>query len=376
VLGVLVAIAAAAPVVIGSGGATAQATVAPPAWRLQGLVGPTGRQSAVVSISAVSRNQAWLAGFSCSVPCRTNSPRIWVQRWDGHRWSTVRIPSQFSAGRTVSRGLNLSIKALSARDVWLFGAGTVYVRGPGTQLFAWALHWNGKAWNRIVMPSWYATSGPPISPVAVGPDAFWLLSQTYPMMAMFSHRHWRTIRLGWAPWATAELSPTDVWALGNGNGTTGLLLHWDGRHWHKDAFRNAGQGFSFAPVSPTQVWVATAVHANDPNLTSYFDVQNGNWTELPAMPFPVDGSGTLATDGQGGLWLTASLGPPWPQFGYSFCHYANGSWTKQLVPTVRNGMTDIWNIVHVPGTTAEWAFGNEFVRGAKFDRGVILSYGI
>ena len=244
---------------------------------------PAGTHSWIDAASATSRGDIWAVTYLGGS----------LLRWDGTRWTTERN------GGWKARTQFTGILALSARDVWLFGASGRRHAGAGT----W--HLSGSRWTRV--------------------------------------------RGAAADLAQASAaSPTDVWGIGGTGGSVTALLHLRGTAWHR--VRPAAlAGFRYsriAALSPRNVWVAGTV-AGAARLGHY---DGRRWTTL-RMPGQVAATG-MCRDGNGGLWVIANAGR-----GPSVVldRSAGGTWTKAKVSS--SAADELLACAWLPGTRAAWGAG-------------------
>jgi hypothetical protein len=203
------------------------------AWVLGGT-NPGGPSSPVAgqwngSKFVASRLPHGLTGFITDA-CAVSPDDVWaasqygryVLHWNGHLWSVARSwPS----------GQITGLIALSADDVWVFGAPASGGQGTGT----W--HFDGVSWTRYTGPS-----GTIYRASAVTSRDIWAISDARMAQAiMWYHQgRWHTVPAGRAL-AGVQLhdilavSDSDVWVLGAVSSKSGqislALARWDGRTW-------------------------------------------------------------------------------------------------------------------------------------------------
>jgi hypothetical protein len=239
---------------------------------------PSGLRSWIIAASATSPRDIWAVTFLSGS----------VLHWNGTAWLTV------TRGGWASGTQFTGIVALSAANVWLFGASGRHRTGAGT----W--HWSGTAWSRV-------------KGAAVG------LAEA------------------------SAASRTDLWAVG-----PQLLAHFNGTSWH--LVRPAAlAGFRYRRVlalSPSDVWVAGS-QSGTPALGHF----NGHvWTTVK-VPGTAAATG-MCRDGAGGLWvITNSVKTPTGVLHRS----AAGAWTFARVGL--NTKDQVLACALVPGTTAAWGAG-------------------
>lgn len=266
-------------------------------WRASPL--PRGLGSTINAASAVSASNIWAVTFYGGD----------ILHWNGRRWSLAKHLS--------GSGELTGIAAVSARDVWVFGASGA-IRGLGT----W--HFNGRTWKKIT------GNGGLIS-------------------------------------AARALSATSIWAIG-GTPLQSAILHYNGTRWRQLRARPlAGiAATSVLPMSPTNVWVSAATGSS--HITSWLIHFNGRqWTRIK-VPWPVAGLGHLIPDGQGGLWAAAESNS-----GSSLdLHLSrSGRWSRIAAPAGAGFGIEAQALI--PGTTSVWGVGA--TQGTMGTNAVIWRYG-
>jgi hypothetical protein len=239
---------------------------------------PSGLHSWIVAASGTSPRDIWAVTFLGGS----------VLRWNGTAWTSAtrggwRAGTQFTG-----------ILALSAANVWLFGASGPHHAGAGT----W--HWSGRAWSRV-------------GGAAAG------LAQA------------------------SAASPTDLWAVGSRQ-----LARFNGTSWHQ-VHPGTLAGFRYRRVlalSPGNVWVAGTL-SGSPEL-GHFDGHGWTAVRVPGLA-PATG---MCRDGSGGLWVIANSGKtPTGVLHRS----AAGRWSFARVGS--SAKDEVLACAWVPGTTAAWGAG-------------------
>ena len=229
--------------------------------RMTGALGPGG--TAMSGIACPDASECWAVGSRTVGPVDHQSSVVQVTRYDGRSWSPhpLEQPGQLSA-----------VSCPSAHDCWAVGGDRVGAEADTVVIE----HWDGNRWRAAAGPT-------PISTIAFGPgrrrlrrvrygelraiacvsgDDCWAVGDdgvqfspyavsgaTFPtLVEHFDGRAW-TIA---ASPAVAESGPISLdgiacpdaancWAVGQARETftdtewlSGLVLHWDGRHWAED----------------------------------------------------------------------------------------------------------------------------------------------
>ena len=150
-------------------------------------------------------------------------------------------PPAPQAAITSLAGSLAAVSAGSATDAWAVG------QTQTTKTLA--LHWNGTSWARVPTPA---------------PGAFGSLLS-----------------------GVTELSPTNVWAVGSSNtssGSTSLVLHWNGTRWTRVPTPSAGiSGLSgVSAVSATNIWAVGSGGTTTRETTLVLHWDGRKWARVPS----------------------------------------------------------------------------------------------
>ncbi len=189
------------------------------AWTVVQSPNPGSGLNYLESITAVSANDIWAAGFSSGGQTVLGMQKTLIEHWDGTSWKVVQSVSPGSNGNTLS-----AITAISANNVW--AVGNTNDGSPGTDN-ALIEHWNGKSWSNV------AGQNP-------GKQSNYLNA----IVARSSH---------------------DIWAVGSFNSAFNdqqaqpMIEHWNGTAWSTVISPNIGTintslvGIGLVPHSPN-IW--------------------------------------------------------------------------------------------------------------------------
>jgi hypothetical protein len=359
------AVAAAAALTVLS---TAPAGAAPVGgWRVTAAVPAHSGQAELTQVAATSATDAWAAGVTCAAPCARGT--LLVSHWDGRRWRPVRLPRSVTpAGYFVA-----SIGASSPRNVWILA------QSPREKTFA--IHWDGVSWRRVALPSWFFPRGGSgrdgegyLRIAAFGPRQVWvfdlLAPVAHPFAAFWNGTTWIRRPLPMSALALSAPSPAALWFVGesglpappgSGRTPTESALHWTGHGWHAVPLPDPelGGGRRFIPIAAARgagrLWVQGTVITpggqTGPNQLLRWD--GHRWTRLPAPVKGLNILGSMAPDGQGGVWL-ATLGN---QFQSRLAHYGRGRWTVGAPPRYAGSQAVVLDLAWVPGTRTVLAAG-------------------
>jgi hypothetical protein len=209
-----------------------------------------------------------------------------------------------------------AVSAGSAKDAW----GVGQTRTTKTL----ALHWNGTSWAQVTTPA---------------PGAFGSLLS-----------------------GVTEISPTNVWAVGSSNASSGsktLALHWNGARWAQVPTPNSGISTlsGVSAVSANDIWAVGSGGTQTRETTLVLHWDGRMWTQVPSPTPPgqvvalFSVSAVSATD----VWavgrdLTSKLGKT------LVLHWDGKAWTQ--VPSPSPGVSDNQLFaVHMTSATDGWAVG-------------------
>ncbi len=255
-------------------------------------------------------------------------------RWDGKQWSTSSL-----GGATL---LNDAI--FSATDAWAFGS------AKGSP--AYAVHYNGRSWTKSSIPV--------------------IADQTHTVSAV---------------------SAGDMWAVGVSAATAAKgpgaqvteAAYYDGKTWKAVPITNlhlpSQQSLTFPTIlalSAKNVWVYSGLQGFLPGAgwvplpDAVLTHWNGKTWSRVTIPYKTSQSGYIASDGHGGVWLSAH-GSTGTAYMY---HYNAGDWTRTTVPTAQGYTAGVLALASIPGTTSAWAVGELVSKADNQDsKTVIWKYG-
>lgn len=191
-------------------------------WTLVPPAPGTSKSGGIIyGMFATSTSDVWTVGYKGTKYAFAYDPLI--EHWDGTSWTQVegaRLPQGAQGGQNILGG----VWASSATDVWAVGK---LALGLGHPLLE---HWDGTTWTLVKEQSYggvVAISGSSSSDIwAVGVKA---TDTTYPLTEHWDGAMWTVVPApnptnGSGLAGVAEISPTDIWALGLDNIGT-MILH-------------------------------------------------------------------------------------------------------------------------------------------------------
>jgi hypothetical protein len=280
-------------------------------------------------VTCVTRASCWAVG---ELGRRDGSEHNQVVHWNGRKWSLVSVPDPGAATTTTSNGLS-GVSCAAPASCWAVGERSSDAGFPHDQV----VHWNGRKWSLVSVPE-------PVGLTSTGDNELfgvscparascWAVgtssrSDATPQLNQVLHwngRRWSRVSVPTPrPKGLSELfevscpSPSSCWAVGGhvitaggANSTITVLnqaLHWDGRRWSLVAVpdqdgTSQGAGNQLTDVScpsPASCWAVGSsgnvggkmIGGTELNQAMHW---NGRKWSLAATPDP-GGTGFLATN--------------------------------------------------------------------------------
>jgi hypothetical protein len=272
---------------------------------------PTVFPASLRSVSAAGVGDAWVVGET-----GTGYSRTFTAHWDGGAWQRIPSPN----GSAYSQWLN-GVDASSSSDVWAVGMYQVTADGGYRPLI---LRWNGSSWSRI-----RAGSNP----------------------ALYGYK-WLT--------SVDAISPTDVWAVGQGPDQRTLALHWDGLTWSKVPTPHAvpsnfSQLTSVSAVSSDDLW-AVGFYWNSAGASRTL-ILHWNGKQWLRVPSPNVSWRDDALNGVDALSPTQAWAVGW-HYVHGRTHALTMRWDGTTWAIVRSAAGGVGlNAVTAISETAAWAVG-------------------
>jgi len=207
-------------------------------------------------------------------------------------WQTGSLPRRLARNSSIE-----SANVFGPTDVWVFGTGNDTATSL-TKLTPFAARFNGRRWSAVRMPGQGSTGY--VS--ALSPDDMWAITgqglparrTTGPRVAHWSGRSWRLaarqpeLPAGAQLYSILALSNRDIWVAGevpNALGTSPLAEHWNGRVWRvvspPSRVTSAELALSnLVPDGSGGIW-ATSTNI-DGTYSSFWHYGSGGWTEIRA----------------------------------------------------------------------------------------------
>ncbi len=243
----------------------------------------------------------WAVGTRFEARAEASMPGPLAQHWNGSKWETV------MAGGDRFPSLQLTdVAALSADDVWAVGF---------SDSGASSLHWDGTAWTEL---SGARGSGALFTGLAApSPTDLWVVGKAKgaggydaPLVERSNGSSWTAVPVPAPDGIAAGLRDVSasgarsLWAVGHGDATTGLTLHWNGQSWSPVSLPFAsGQVARLATVTSAGDVLGVAGQAPDENgilQPVAFSLSGSTWTDhaIPVEPGGGGFQGLLVLDNQ------------------------------------------------------------------------------
>jgi hypothetical protein len=380
-----VVVLAAAGVLAGATALPSQAATAAssPGWR---AVKTYPAMSDFTGVAALAANGAFAVGDQFTADGGLSSKPLIATRWNGSTWLTLPQPPTVK-GYAYSPGSGV-IAASSTSNAWVFTQADNTGNGGD---FTVAQRWSGSKWvNQSVFPA----SDVITSSVTSGPKDAWVFGQNIsssavPYTAHWNGQSWTKVSLQLTVASVSALFGSDIWALGT-QVKSGKLLGFVAEHYYKGAWHTLpapsfsipkGDGYqatSIVAESDTNVWAAATLSKGE-GVTEGIVLLHYNghsWTRV-TVPYPVTGPFTLAADGSGGVWLSASeyTKTSFEQYFYRY----DGKWIARIeIPHGKNIEISPTVTTWIPGTKSLWSVGLEWSTASNSGNaaeGIVLKYG-
>ena len=225
-----------------------------------GMVRNPLSHSRILGVSALSSKDVWAVGQTR----KGTSLRTLTVHWNGKAWKRVPSPSPAtpytppgSIGDTLA-----AVAGDSPRDVWAVGQYYRLAANGDHAVHPLVLHWNGSRWSAVSSPDPAGATHRSFlfGVTAPSPSGIWAVGSAsrhgnqHALAEHWDGAHWKLVPATRNPlFGASGLSANDVWAAGGW--TSGDVEHWDGSAWtiqtklvHDDAL------LAIAEVSPTDVW--------------------------------------------------------------------------------------------------------------------------
>jgi hypothetical protein len=328
-----------------------------PRWRI--AYAATTPMSTFSDAAVVSARDIWAVGDR-NLNNGGSGTGPFVRRWNGHRWTSVRLPA------TYGDAFVAAVAASSSRNVWLFGE-------YDNNKYVFALRWNG-SWKQ--MGRWPNVTGGADSALVIGRSDVWLFGEVGTLH--YNGRSWHSYKLSVPLYEASAISASDIWAVGYPLDTYApAVAHWHGGRWKVRLLPSASPRFptttpaAVLAFSDQNVWIAGAAQTAGGSVRPLLLHWSGRKWHSYLGPGHENSFGDLVPDGTGGFWLS---------YGDLFdapavVSFKAGRWRTFVLPHPRGKQTVANVLARVPRSRVVYALGEVSWGIANNTRGLILRYG-
>jgi hypothetical protein len=340
--------------------------------------------SELTGVAATASNDAFAVGDQSNADGTPSSTPDIVSRWDGSAWLTLPQPS---AIKDYSLTGGAVVAASSKSNAWVFVQAS---RTNSAADYTVAQLWNGSKWvSQSVFPAWDVVT----QAVTSSPTNAWVFGENIsggPTTAYAAHwngKSWTKVSFSLIAQDVSAVSGSDIWAVGQQQNSDKPIVtehYYDGA-WHTLSAPSVtvpkGDGYQATNIvaeSDTNVYVAALLYKGH-GVTQGIVLEHYNghsWTRV-TVPYAVTGSFTLASDGSGGIWLSATEYSKTSYASY-FYHYTGGKWVARTeIPRGKDVQVAPFATTLIPGTKSLWSVGEEWSTATANteSQGLILGYG-
>ena len=232
--------------------------------RWQYVPGPPKNAFSLYGVAALSAKNVWAVGETGVSTATGGGLRTLTIHWNGEAWKRVPSPNP-TTRMTSSASFNDTLAAVagsSPRNVW--AVGQYYVTANGTRgARSLVLHWDGSSWKQV-------RTADPLTPghasylysvAAPSPRGVWAVGSVnrhgagHALAEFWNGARWRIVHTAGPPvTGVSALGAADAWAAG-GRGGGGNVMQWNGSVWTvKTKLDKSHELVAVAEVSPTDVW--------------------------------------------------------------------------------------------------------------------------
>ncbi len=362
------------------------------AWEAIGSANVNAGRNLLTGIAAIAPNDVWAVGTY------VNSGLVYqtlTEHWDGSAWSVVPTPN-------VGPGNNLftAVTAIGPGDVWAVG-----LSRPGNSTTAaqpLTEHWNGNGWTVVSTPSLPNSSTALYSVSGDASNDVWAVGVSIDVPTTILGPRGRPIVIRWngSSWSVATapvpqapsldlsslnavkvLTPTNVWAVGDGLDFTGSMAvspdtafieHWDGGIWTQFTVPAQPNGDFLIDVQGTanDLWAVGGkgqVGSSTSDSVLIVHSTGTTWTEVPGVSPQLSanlfGLGYLGSNNVYAVGASAYANPGTSQEAdYTLVERWDGAtWT--LVMSIEPSTNDAFLAIAAISANDIWASGFETING-------------
>jgi hypothetical protein len=220
---------------------------------------------ALSAVHAFAPNDAWAVGYR--VKGKTTIPI--AEHWDGALWSLTATQSWRDSSAFAS------VSGTRSGDVWAVGTAMDLSRPGHPTTVGLAEHWNGKSWQRFLVP--VPISGGQVTlygVTAIAANDAWAVGSVgrYPLAEHWNGGRWVVVPTPGGSetlLAVSNAGSKSVWAAGylpnSSPPSLPTVLGWDGMKWSISYAAPTGALLTIAAVDAADVFAAGGGYGNPPN---------------------------------------------------------------------------------------------------------------
>jgi hypothetical protein len=230
--------------------------------RWTNVPGPPKNRYPLSGVAALSATNVWAVGETGVTTSTGGGLHTLTIHWNGKTWKRVPSPSPTAASSANFTDTLAAVAGTSASNVWAVGQYDPDANGiRGSRSLV--LHWNGSRWKQVptpdaLTPGHASELSGVAAPTATGVWAVGTVNRHgggHALAELWNGAHWRIVHtVGQPLTAVSALDAADAWAAG-GRDSGGDVMHWSGSAWTVGTKLNNRRGLlSVAEISPTDVW--------------------------------------------------------------------------------------------------------------------------
>lgn len=255
-------------------------------------------------VACTSAASCWAAGSYGMQGMSVNPEVLFNQtlHWDGRKWTFVKPPNP-AGGSTGDLNVLDSVRCTAPQDCWAAGSAGTTVNN-NIKLRNAMLHWNGKKWAKVAVPS-PAVKGKVFidelnTLACTATDNCWAVGTAAKLLVSNGFEHNEALHWTGRKWALVKTpnpggkldqlfgvtctAAGDCWAVGNA-GAKNEALHWNGKAWSVIHAPDGATGMNVTNdlsavrcTSVSNCWAVGATHlGNDHDLNQLLHWNGTKW---------------------------------------------------------------------------------------------------
>lgn len=230
--------------------------------RWTSVPGPLKNKDSLSGVAALSATNVWAVGETGVSTATGGGLRTVTIHWNGKAWKQVPSPNPTGAKSANFSDTLAAVAGTSARNVW--AVGQYHLDANGTRgSRSLVLHWNGRRWKQVQTPDPLTPGHASYLSGVAAPSAagVWAVGTVnrhgagHALAEFWNGAQWKIVHTTGPPFtAVSALGATDAWAAG-GRDSGGDVMRWNSGAWTVGTKLDQRRGLlAIAEVSPTDVW--------------------------------------------------------------------------------------------------------------------------